>query len=54
MDVFEEQPPKTDNPLLGLDNFIGTIHIGGSTEEALERNGKMVVDHIFQALNIEE
>lgn len=54
MDVFEEQPPKTNNPLLGLDNFIGTIHIGGSTEEALERNGKIVVDHVFEALGIEE
>lgn len=54
MDVFEQQPPKTDNPLLGLDNFIGTIHIGGSTAEALERNGKIVVDHVFEALGIEE
>lgn len=54
MDVFEQQPPKTDNPLLSLDNFIGTIHIGGSTEEALERNGKIVVNHIFEALGIEE
>lgn len=54
MDVFEQQPPKTDNPLLHLDNFIGTIHIGGSTQEALERNGKIVVDHVFEALGIEE
>ncbi len=54
MDVFEQQPPKTDNPLLGLDNFIGTIHIGGSTAEALERNGKIVVDHVFEALGIDE
>ena len=54
MDVFEQQPPKKDNPLLSLDNFIGTIHIGGSTEEALERNGKIVVDHVFKALGIEE
>ncbi len=54
MDVFEQQPPKTDNPLLRLDNFIGTIHIGGSTAEALERNGKIVVDHVFEALGIEE
>lgn len=54
MDVFEQQPPKPDNPLLSLDNFIGTIHIGGSTAEALERNGRIVVDHVFQALGIEE
>lgn len=54
MDVFEQQPPKPDNPLFSLDNFIGTIHIGGSTKEALERNGNIVVDHVFQALGIEE
>lgn len=54
MDVFEQQPPRTDHPLLGLDNFIGTMHIGGSTKEALERNGKIVVDHVFEALGIEE
>lgn len=54
MDVFEQQPPRTDNPLLSLDNFIGTIHIGGSTAEALERNGRIVVDHVFEALGIEE
>lgn len=54
MDVFEQQPPKTDNLLLSLDNFIGTIHIGGSTKEALERIGKIVVDHVFQSLGIEE
>lgn len=54
MDVFEEQPPRTDNPLLGLDNFIGTMHIGGSTKEALERNGKMVVDNVFRMLGIQD
>lgn len=54
MDVFEQQPPHPDNPLLSLDNFIGTMHIGGSTAEALERNGRIVVDHVFQALGIEE
>ena len=54
MDVFEEQPPKADNPLFNLDNFIGTLHVGGSTAEAMERNGKTVVDNIFEALGIEE
>ncbi|GJL52391.1 MAG: D-3-phosphoglycerate dehydrogenase [Nitrospirales bacterium] len=35
-DVFEEEPIKADNPLLTLDNFICTPHIGASTEEAQE------------------
>ncbi|HEU4383015.1 MAG TPA: phosphoglycerate dehydrogenase [Anaeromyxobacteraceae bacterium] len=34
MDVFEKEPVPADNPLLKLDNFICTPHIGASTEEA--------------------
>lgn len=54
MDVFEQQPPRPDHPLLSLDNFIGTLHVGGSTREALERNGNTVVDNVFAALHIKE
>lgn len=35
-DVFEEEPVKPDHPLLTLDNFICTPHIGASTGEAQE------------------
>lgn len=54
LDVFERQPPATDNPLLSLDNFLAGMHVGGSTHEALERNGRAVVDAVFDALGIEE
>ncbi len=46
-DVFEEEPPRKDHPLLGLDNFIATPHIGATTDEALYRVGINVVNGIL-------
>jgi len=33
MDVFATEPVSADHPLLGLENFIATPHLGASTEE---------------------
>lgn len=33
MDVFATEPPPADHPLLALDNFLCTPHLGASTEE---------------------
>jgi len=34
LDVFEKEPPPADHPLLAIDNFVCTPHLGASTEEA--------------------
>lgn len=48
-DVFEKEPPE-NNPLLALDNFIGTPHLGASTEEAQENVAVAIAEQIVDYL----
>jgi len=45
-DVFEEEPVKAENPLLTLDNFICTPHIGAQTTEAQENVAVGIAEQI--------
>jgi len=50
LDVFEVEPPDPADPILAMDNFIGTPHIGGSTEEAQAIVGVRIAEQIAEYL----
>lgn len=43
-DVFETEPVSPDNPLLGLENFVGTPHMSAHTEEGMIRMSLVAKD----------
>ena len=52
-DVFESHPISPQSPLMALENVVLTPHIGGATEETVERHSHMMADDIFRFLNNE-
>ncbi|MBO4915901.1 MAG: hydroxyacid dehydrogenase [Oscillospiraceae bacterium] len=49
-DTFVEEPVSPDNKLLTLRNFSATPHLGGNTEEALQKTGMQVVKDTLAVL----
>src|SRR5438067_3577839 len=50
LDVFETEPPPADHPLFSCPNFIGTPHLGGSTEDAQQNVAAIVCDAMVDYL----
>lgn len=49
-DVFAQEPVDPNNPLLSLDNFIATPHLGASTTEAQENVALAIAEQIVDYL----
>lgn len=49
MDVFTTEP-AIDSPLLDLQNFVGTPHIGGSSKEAILAMGRAAIDGLAASI----
>jgi D-3-phosphoglycerate dehydrogenase len=51
LDVFIDEPPKPDNPLLALDNVTMTTHLAGTTREALTRSPEILMEDVAKLLS---
>lgn len=50
LDVWDEEPPALEHPLLGLPGVVGLYHTAGVTREARWRMGRWAADQILQVL----
>jgi D-3-phosphoglycerate dehydrogenase len=50
LDVFEQEPPGKDNPLVKLDNVTLTPHMAGGSNDAFFNSPKILAAEIAKAL----
>lgn len=50
LDVYAEEPPGPDHPLIGLPNVVHTPHLGASTREAQHSAGVAIAEQVLSAL----
>ncbi|PMB74157.1 D-glycerate dehydrogenase, partial [Candidatus Bathyarchaeota archaeon] len=46
LDVFEQEPTPTDNPLLRLDNVVVAPHISSASHETRSRMAEMAAENL--------
>jgi phosphoglycerate dehydrogenase-like enzyme len=51
LDVFLEEPPDQDNPLLKLDNVITTPHMGAHADSATNNMGRISLAECLRVLS---
>ncbi|MFL5281618.1 MAG: hydroxyacid dehydrogenase [Rhodopila sp.] len=51
LDVWEDEPPPHDHPLMSFDNVMVSPHVAGSTIEARESMGRIAAEQVLEILD---